>query len=153
MSDEAQPDFTVVDRRRASQPPSEFEPAPAEETANAAPERAEGAASETGEAPDMSALADPGILLSLAAMQLEAKTLSTALIPIFDAYAWRAMGLIADPRTGESKLDLAAAQLAIDCIQFLLSKVENEMSEPERREAQRRLSDLRLNYVAKRQAT
>jgi hypothetical protein len=101
----------------------------------------------------MSALADPGILLSLAAMQLEAKTLSTALIPIFDAYAWRAMGLIADPRTGESKLDLAAAQLAIDCIQFLLSKVENEMSEPERREAQRRLSDLRLNYVAKRQAT
>ena len=61
----------------------------------------------------------------------------------------RAMGLVSDPRTGKSEKDLSAAQLAIDCVQFLIGKVENDLSESERRDAQRRLNDLRMNYVAK----
>lgn len=92
---------------------------------------------------------DPIMLLSLAAMQLDARTFAQSLLGVFDAYAWQAMGLVANPATGEAQKDLPAAQLAIDCLQFLLSKVDADLSEPERREVQRRLNDLRMNYVAK----
>lgn len=92
---------------------------------------------------------DPIMLLSLAAMQLDVSTFAQSLLGVFDAYAWQSMGLVANPATGEAQKDLPAAQLAIDCLQFLLSKVDADLSEPERREVQRRLNDLRMNYVAK----
>jgi hypothetical protein len=92
---------------------------------------------------------DPALLLSMAALQMDTSTLMTALLAIFDGQAWRSMGLIADPRTGEVQKDLPSAQLAIDCVQFLLSKVEGLLTDSERRDAQRRLSDLRMNYLVK----
>ena len=92
---------------------------------------------------------DPVMLLSLAAMQLDARTFVQMLLGVFDAYAWQAMGLVANQATGETQKDLPAAQLAIDCLQFLLGKVDADITEPERREVQRRLNDLRMNYVAK----
>ncbi|HZT44479.1 MAG TPA: DUF1844 domain-containing protein [Chthonomonadaceae bacterium] len=92
---------------------------------------------------------DPIMLLSLAAMQLDVRTFVQTLLGVFDAYAWQAMGLVANPATGEPHKDLPAAQLAIDCLQFLLGKAEADLSEPERREVQRRLNDLRMNYLAK----
>ncbi|HLV79784.1 MAG TPA: DUF1844 domain-containing protein [Chthonomonadaceae bacterium] len=101
---------------------------------------------------DLPAL-DPVMLLSLAAMQLDAPTFAHALLGVFDAYAWQAMGFVADAATGETHKDLPTAQLAIDCLQFLLGKVEAGLSEPERREVQRRLNDLRMNYLAKLRET
>ena len=59
------------------------------------------------------------------------------------------MGLIANPVTGESEKNLPEAQIAIDCVQFLFGKVENDLGAEERREMQRRLNDLRMNYLAK----
>ena len=110
---------------------------------------------EPGDAPDApegphSHLPDPTMLLSMAAMQMETPVLATALLSIFDGHAWQAMGLIAHPLIGDMRTDLPAAQLAIDCVAFLLGKVEGCLSEAERREAQRRLSDLRMNYLARR---
>ena len=90
---------------------------------------------------------DPEMLLSMAAMQMPTKQLALALVSLFDGHAWKSMGLVADYVTGETKEDLSAAQLAIDIVQFLLGKVESELSESERQEAQRRLKDLRINYV------
>jgi hypothetical protein len=92
---------------------------------------------------------DPAYLLSYVALQMETKDLVAALSTIFDGHAWRALGLVADPRTGAVQQDLPTAQLAIDCVQFLLGKVESDMTEPERRDAQRRLNDLRVNYLGK----
>ena len=90
---------------------------------------------------------DPEMLLSMAAMQMPTRQLALSLVSLFDGHAWKSMGLVADYVTGETKEDLPSAQLAIDIVQFLLGKVESDLSESERQEAQRRLKDLRINYV------
>lgn len=95
------------------------------------------------------AMPDPAALLSYVTMQMDVKTLASALLGIFAGQAWRAMGLVADPVTGQTEKNMPEAQIAIDCVQFLLGKVENDLAEPERREIQRRLNDLRMNYVMK----
>jgi hypothetical protein len=94
-------------------------------------------------------LPDPGFLLNMAAVQFDARALLNALVPIFDQYAWSAMGFIADPRTGDTNRDMAAAQLSIDTVQYLVSKIDTQLSETDRRDLHRRLSDLRMNYLAK----
>ena len=95
------------------------------------------------------AMPDPAALLSYVTMQMDVKTLTSALLGIFAGQAWRAMGLVADPVTGQTEKNMPDAQIAIDCVQFLLGKVENDLAEPERREVQRRLNDMRMNYVMK----
>ncbi len=94
-------------------------------------------------------LPDPATLFSYVAMQMDTAALAMALTAVFDGHAWRALGLVADPRTGTAQKDLPSAQLAIDIVAFCLSKVEGALSESERRDANRRLTDLRMNYLAK----
>ncbi len=90
---------------------------------------------------------DPGMMLSFAAMQMDVHGFSAALIPLFDSYAWQSMGLVANMKNGELIKDLPSAQLAIDCIQFILSKIESTIPQDDLREAHRRLTDLRMNYL------
>ena len=163
MTDQDSPGFTVVDKRRAAQESSEAAPETQQEVSSEAPPETHSPASETpvepseenasAETPESEdekyPLPDPTLLLSMAAMQMDTRSLVAALMPLFDSMAWRAIGLIADPKTGEPNKDLPAAQLAIDCVQFLLSKIEGDLSDADRRDAQRRLSDLRMNYLAK----
>ena len=162
MTDQDSPGFSVVDKRRAAQESSEdaledVTSLPSESTSEPLTSSTETFLEDspeyttTEEAPDNQgyALPDPNMLLSMAAMQMDAPSLANALLPMFDAMAWRALGLIADPKTGEPQKDLPAAQLAIDCVHFFLSKVESGLSDTERRDAQRRLTDLRMNYLAK----
>lgn len=92
---------------------------------------------------------DPGALLAYVAMQMDVKTLATTLLGIFSGQAWRAMGLVANPVTGQTEKNLPEAQIAIDCVQFLLGKLDADLNAEERREMQRRLNDLRVNYLAK----
>jgi hypothetical protein len=91
---------------------------------------------------------DPSSLVAMAAMHLSTEALLPVLLAVFDHHAWRSIGLVAD-HTGEAKKDLPSAQLAIDCYAFMLGKVEGKLDESEKRDAQRRLMDLRMNYVAK----
>lgn len=163
MSDQDSPAFQVVDRRTKLQDGSiateEGLPGTAaaiEETDVLTPDSNLDSVTETDfqEGTDEAesgehSLPDPGFLLTMATLQMDARGLVQALIPIFDGYAWRSMGFLADPKTGETNKDMAAAQLAIDSVQFLLSKVEAQMPESERRDMQRRLSDLRMNYITK----
>lgn len=163
LTDQEPSGFTVVDRRHAAQADAEAaENATTAEAAHSqnsspeisepqasAPEADQAAATGSGErfAPD------PPMLLSIAAMQMDTHALAKTLLAVFDGHAWQAMGLVAHPLTGEIVKDLPTAQLAIDCVQFLLGKVEGDLSEEERRESQRRLSDLRMNYLAKLRET
>ena len=171
MADQEQPGFTVVDRRNSTQenaPPqpgaaataagsegASQAPAPQADPSDTAPRRtAESPADLPSESADTSPheepfAPDPAMLLSLGAMQMETRDLVSTLTVVFDGHAWRALGFHAHPVTGETQTDLPAAQLAIDCVQFLLGKMEGTLSEPERREVQRRLSDLRMNYLTK----
>jgi hypothetical protein len=160
LTDESKPDFTVVDRRRAAQVDGSTEAESRTETdqpqtpvdaETAAPDSVEpesaDAAGDAGGEEDFAP--DPAMLLSLAASRMDTRTLATVLMSVFDAHAWRDLGLIAYPGADEPTKDLPSAQLAIDCVQFLLGKVEAGLPDAVRREAQRRLSDLRLNYLAK----
>ena len=105
------------------------------------------AGSESGE--DAMPMPDPGALLAYVAMQMNVKTLAIALLGIFSGQAWRAMGLVANPVTGQTEKNLPDAQVAIDCVQFLLGKLDTDLNDEDRREMQRRLNDLRVNYLAK----
>ena len=164
MADQEPAPFTVVDRRVASQETSDEAGEHAPET-NLHTERTDAenlpssedqhvggdAAQETepfaehGEAN----LPDASLYLSMAAMHIGTADLVKSLLPIFDAHAWQNMGLIANPITHEANKDLPAAQLAIDTVQFLMGKAEGSLSDTERRDLQRRLNDLRMNYLAK----
>ncbi len=90
---------------------------------------------------------DPQMMLSFASMQMDVHGFAGALIPLFDSYAWQSMGLVANVKTGELTKNLAAAQFAIDSVHFLLTKLESTMPSDQVREAQRRLTDLRMNYL------
>jgi len=91
---------------------------------------------------------DASSLVAMAGMHMETEPLVRVLVSVFDMHAWRSMGLVAD-HSGEVKKDLAAAQTAIDCLAFLLGKIERSLEDGERRDIQRRLTDLRMNFVAK----
>jgi len=167
MTDHETPGFKVVDKRRATTEgaaaETEVDPgASAFQTPGTDPAETQAApqteAPTEGDAHDASASPqseedygrpDPTMLMSFAAMQMDVRSLLRTLTTVFDGQAWRALGLVADPLTGEPKKDLPAAQLAIDAVQFLLGKIEVDLSEGERRELQRRLNDLRMNYLAK----
>lgn len=152
MTDSETPEIRVVDRRRAA-PDGSGEPE-TDSTGPAVPFDAEETSPEAdaSDAPDYGAeggAPNPAMLLSFAALQMDLPSLMRTLTAVFDGHAWRALGLIADPATGETNKDLPAAQRAIDCVQFLLGKLDAELSDAERRELQRRLNDLRMNYLAK----
>lgn len=96
-----------------------------------------------GPVPDMRSM------ISWAAMQLTPTELAQVLLPVFDARARVALGLLGDPRTGQAEENLVEARMAIDAVQFFLSRVENQFAESDRRELQRRLADLRMNFVSR----
>jgi len=169
MSDQDKPSFNVVDKRRATQeetssdgpPTAAAEPeAPSPPTTDDTQQSAEAPGDPATEAPEDAetsepdedhehTLPDPALLLSMAAMHLDTQALISALLAVFDGHAWRSLGLVAHPATGEVNKDLPSAQLAIDCVQFLFSRVENSLPASDRHDLQRRISDLRMNYLAK----
>jgi len=135
MSENETSEFAVKDSRA-----SQNDAVEAVEKTATAPEDAED---------DLSDLPDPAFLFSIAALRMSPVTLARTLLAVFDAKAWQAMGLTADPMTQEAVKDLPAAQLSIDSVQFFLDKVEQTFTEEERRDARRRLNDLRVNYLNK----
>jgi hypothetical protein len=132
--------FEVVDKRGAREA-EEPEPAGAEaepETPVAADEEAEADAG-WGELPNFNPLAGittPGIL------QMTFSLLSER--------AWIDMGLVADPGTGEVTRRIDEAKLAIDVVGDLARHMEPHATPDQRREIQRVVMDLRLNFVRQR---
>ncbi len=98
---------------------------------------------------DEGPIPDMRSMISWAAMQLSPTELAQVLLPVFDARARVALGLLGDPKTGEVNENLLEARLAIDSVQFFLARVEGQFVESDRRELQRRLADLRMNFVAR----
>lgn len=132
MSEEETSEFAVKDSRASQNDAVEKE--------TTAPEDAED---------DLSDLPDPAFLLSMVVLRMSPVVLARTLLAVFDAKAWQAMGLTADPMTQEVVKDLPAAQLSIDSVQFFLDKVEQTFTQEERSDARRRLNDLRINYLNK----
>jgi hypothetical protein len=85
---------------------------------------------------------------------------SSVEIPLLDIYqllevfvvllseqAWRYIGLRVDPRTNEIKKDLVKAHVAIDCIIFLVDKMEPHLADAEKGRWRNLITDLQLNYA------
>ncbi len=150
MAEEETTRFSVSDKRTAhSEPeettiPEEGDRVEATETEEAIETEKEGEANGDSTGGN---LPDPMMLLSMAAMQLNPVQMATLMIPLFDGQARVALGLIANYSTGQQEANLAHAQLAIDSMAFFLGKATSELEAAEVREMQRRLNDLRLNYL------
>ena len=65
------------------------------------------------------------------------------------AIGWSKLGLQPDLITGQIAKDLEQAKLAIDALASLAAVVEANLEEDDRRQVQRIVRDLRLNYVEK----
>lgn len=63
------------------------------------------------------------------------------------AQAWIKMGLWKDPVTDQMVTDLPQAKIAIDSVAALVEVVRPHLSDEQRREMERLLTDLRLNFV------
>ena len=136
---------------------------PTSETASVAPntviepDRAE-SLEENRESPDQDSneefpesgagLPDATQLFVYAGIHLKTTEMAKALLQVLDTHAWKNMGFVADER-GEMSLDLPSAQLAIDTLAFLVGKLEKGLPPDDLRECQRRLNDLRVNYLTK----
>ena len=122
--------FSVVDKRRVAQD----EPAPQQTAESERFDEEEGDYSEFEPTPG-------------ALPQLSVRDRIFMSIDILHQGAWIAMGLRADPATGEVEQDLEAARIAIDCVVFLASKIENDLDDATRRELKRIVGDMQMNYV------
>lgn len=69
------------------------------------------------------------------------------MIQEMQAHAWVKMGLWKDPITNDLHEDLPQAKIAIDCVAALFGVIQAHLSEAQRREMERLLTDLRLNFV------
>lgn len=63
--------------------------------------------------------------------------------------AWQKLGLQPDMMTGTINKDIGEAKVAIDLVAHLAGQVESKLDEEDRREMQKLVSNLRLNYVEK----
>lgn len=137
MTPEDEESFSVVDKRRVNEDAG----APSEEESRAEDETPHTPSTEEESAPPFQE-------------QLPSLKVRDRLLMCFDILhqgAWIALGLVADPASGEPKKDLAQAKIAIDTAAFVASQVEAELDEDTRRELKRVVSDLQVNFVRQSQ--
>ena len=68
-------------------------------------------------------------------------------INILSIKAWVYMGLRIDQSKNEITKDLEKARLTIDCISFLIDKIEDQYTTEERMKLRSLLTDLQTNFV------
>ena len=68
-------------------------------------------------------------------------------VVLLSEQAWRYIGLRVDPRTDAIKKDLVKAHDAIDCIIFLVDKMEPHLAVAEKERLRNLITDLQLNFA------
>lgn len=76
-------------------------------------------------------------------------TVTLAMVEQMALLAWQKLGLQPDMMTGKIHQDLGEAKVAIDITTQLVSFVEPELDEADKRQVQNLVRDLRMNYVQK----
>jgi hypothetical protein len=126
------PDFVIVDRRaRAAE--GEPEAPPKAEQPQAAEERpVEEAASEEAEE---------------AAEEVDVYSTLGFVITLLHEQAWHLLGLVPHPVTQKYNKDLEQAQVAIDCVAFLVGQLEGKLAGEDVRKLRSMVADLQLNFA------
>jgi hypothetical protein len=65
------------------------------------------------------------------------------------AVAWQKLGLQHDFITGKLEPDVEQAKVAIDVVAKLVDALESECDEPDKRQLQNLVRDVRMNFVSK----
>lgn len=78
---------------------------------------------------------------------LDIYPLLSLFISILSAQAWQYMGLRLNPATKKVEKDFLRASVAIDCIAFLIDKLEPQLSGDEKNRFRGLLTDLQINFV------
>ncbi len=75
------------------------------------------------------------------------KEIILSFIGVLGESGWMYMGLVADRVTGKVYKDMDQAKLAIDTIDTLFEKIRDFLDEGERRDIERMIDNLKINYV------
>lgn len=78
---------------------------------------------------------------------LDTYTLIAMFIGILAEQAWRHMGLRMDPKTQETRRDFERASMAIDCIEFMMGKLERVLPEEQAKKLKALVTDLQINFA------
>lgn len=78
---------------------------------------------------------------------LDIYSLLEIFINILSAQAWQYMGLRVKPGTDKVEMDFKRASIAIDCIAFLIDKLELQLPDSERDGLRHMLTDLQINFT------
>ncbi len=81
--------------------------------------------------------------------QLPLETLYAWFIGILNGKAWEYLGLMMNPETKESVVDLKKAKISIDSIEFLLNQIHDQLELEEKKQLENLLANLQMNYVEK----
>jgi len=78
---------------------------------------------------------------------LDTYALLSLFIGILSAQAWQHMGLRMKPGTDKVEKDFERARVAIDCVAFLVEKLEPRLPDAEKGKLRSLLADLQINFV------
>ncbi len=78
---------------------------------------------------------------------LDTYTLMRAFIGLLVNQAWQDIGLVMNPQTQKIEKNKERAKTAIDCIAFLIEKLEPQLQNEEKEKLRSLLTDLQLNFV------
>jgi len=129
-SSQEEPEFTIIDKRRAHQPGEEGDTSEAPTVSS--PPRAEAPRPDPQDSTAPSSALTPDL---------------SALFLMLGTSALMHLGQAPDPVTGQSSRDLAQAQYAIDMLGLLKEKTEGHRSPDESQLLDELLYDLRMRYV------
>lgn len=78
---------------------------------------------------------------------LDTYTLMRAFIGLLANQAWQDIGLVMNPQTQKIEKNIERAKTAIDCIAFLIEKLEPQLQNEEKEKLRSLLTNLQLNFV------
>lgn len=78
---------------------------------------------------------------------LDTYALLRLFVSILSAQAWQHLGLRVKTGTDKTERDFGRARVVIDCIAFLVDKLETHVADQEKSEMRRLLADLQINFA------
>jgi len=79
--------------------------------------------------------------------ELDINILLRLVINLLSAKAWQYIGLRIKPGTDKIEQNFEKAKLSIDCIVFLIEKLEGQISDDEKGKLRSIITDLQINFV------
>ena len=92
---------------------------------------------------------EPTTVVNIAA--LDTYTLMRIFIGLLANQAWQDIGLVMNPQTQKIEKNIERAKTSIDCIAFLIEKLEPQIQNEEKEKLKSLLTDLQLNFVQQQQ--